>query len=51
MMRLPPFLEAKILAIRRRLALARTGTFDPYPPAPAGVFIFKDRQIESTRLF
>lgn len=37
MMRLPPFLEARILAIRRRLALAQTGTFDPYPPAPAGV--------------
>ena len=36
-MRLPPALEARMLAIRRRVALARTGTFDPYPPAPAGV--------------
>ncbi|MBT5415378.1 MAG: hypothetical protein HOK81_12330 [Rhodospirillaceae bacterium] len=30
-----PYLRAKLLAVRRRISLAATGRFDPFPPAPA----------------
>jgi dienelactone hydrolase len=32
-------LASKLIALKRRISIAVSGTFDPYPPAPAGVFL------------
>lgn len=34
-----PYMRAKLLALRRRLSLAATGRFDPFPPAPADLSV------------
>ena len=36
-MGLPPYIQAKRLALKRRLSIAFTGRFDPFPPPPAGL--------------